>query len=69
MTLQIWHCTYLLGTQKVNALFVFEVTYLHRQVTLFFKAVTSKNDVTLCKVDVNVKNRSAVAGSVSLFKL
>ena len=43
--------------------------YLHRQVTLVFTAVTSKNDVTLCKLDVNVKNRTAVAGSVDLFKL
>ena len=32
--------------------------------TLVFTAVTSKNDVTLCKLDVNVKNRTAVAGSV-----
>ena len=24
---------------------------------LFFTAVTSKNDVTLCKLDVNIKNR------------
>ena len=30
--------------------------------TLVFTAVTSKNDVTLCKLDVNVKNRTAVAG-------
>ena len=43
--------------------------YLHRQVTLVFTAVTSKNDVTLCKLDVNVKNQMAVAGSVHLFKL
>ena len=28
-----------------------------------------KNDVTLSKLDVNVKNRTAVAGSVDLFKL
>ena len=37
--------------------------------TLVFTAVTSKNDVTLCKSDVNVKNRKAVADSVDLFKL
>ena len=43
--------------------------YLRRQVTLVFTAVTSKNDVTLCKLDVNVKNRTAVAGSVFYFKL
>ena len=43
--------------------------YLRRQVTLIFTAVTSKNDVTLCKLDVNVKNRMAVAGSVDSFKL
>ena len=29
--------------------------YLRRQVTLDFTTVTSKNDVTLCKLDVNVK--------------
>ena len=34
-----------------------------------FTAVTSENDVTLCKLDVNVKNRTAVAGSVDYFKL
>ena len=28
-----------------------------------------KNDVTLCKLDVYVKNRTAVAGSVDFFKL
>ena len=43
--------------------------YLRRQVTLIFAAVTSKNDVTLCKLDANVRNRTAVAGSVDLFKL
>ena len=37
--------------------------------TLVFTAVTSKNDVTLCKLDVNVKNRTAVADSVDFFKL
>ena len=37
--------------------------------TLVFTAITSKNDVTLCKLDFNVKNRTAVAGSVDLFKL
>ena len=34
----------------------------------FFTAVTSENDVTLCKLDVNVKNRTAVAGSVDFFE-
>ena len=43
--------------------------YLRCQVTLVFTAVTSKNDITLCKLDVNVKNRMAVGGSVDLFKL
>ena len=43
--------------------------YLRCQVTLVFIAVTSKNDVTLCKLDVNVENRTAVAGSVGFFKL
>ena len=43
--------------------------YLRRQVTLVFTAVPSKNDVTLCKLDVNAKNRTAVADSVFFFKL
>ena len=37
--------------------------------TLVFTAVMSKKDVTLCKLDVNVKNRRAVAGSFDFFKL
>ena len=41
--------------------------YLHRQVTLVFTAVTSKNDVTLCKLDVNFMNRmAALVASTSL---
>ena len=40
-----------------------EVTYLRRHVTLILTADTSENDVMLCKLDVNVKNRTAVAGS------
>ena len=28
-----------------------------------------KKDVTLCKLDVNVKSRTVVAGSVDFFKL
>ena len=43
--------------------------YQRRQVTLVFTAVSSKNDITLCKLDVNVKNRTAVAGSVDFIKL
>ena len=43
--------------------------YLRRQVTMVLTAVTSKNEVTLCKLDVNVKNRTAVACSVDFFKL
>ena len=43
--------------------------YLRRQVTLVFTAVMSKNDVTLCKLDVNVEKPTAVAGSVYLVKL
>ena len=43
--------------------------YLHRQKTLVFTAVTSKNGVTLCNLDVNVKNQTAVAGSIDFFKL
>ena len=35
----------------------------------FFTAVTSENDVTVCKLDVNVKNRTAVAGNIDFFKL
>ena len=31
--------------------------------------MTSEHDVTLCKLDVNVKNGTAVAGSVGFFKL
>ena len=37
--------------------------------TLVFNAIMAKTDVTLCKLDVNVKNRTAVAGSVGFFKL
>ena len=40
--------------------------YLRRQVTSVFTTVTSRYDVTLCKLDVHVKNRTAVAGSVDL---
>ena len=39
------------------------------QVKLVFTAVTSKNDVTLCKLNVNVKNRTAVASGVDFFEL
>ena len=57
------------GKNRVfNALVVLEVTYLRRQVTLVFTAVTSKNDITLCKLDVNVKNRTGVVSSVDFFK-
>ena len=41
--------------------------YLCGHVTMGFTAVTSKNDVTLFKLDVKVKNRTAVAGSVGFF--
>ena len=34
---------------------VLDVTYLRRQVTSFFTAVTSKNGVILCKLDVKRK--------------
>ena len=57
------------GPGVFNALVVKEVTYLRRQVTLVLTAVTSENDVTLCKLDVNVMNRTAVAGSVDFFQL
>ena len=52
-----------------NAFAVKEVTYIRRQVTLVFTAVTSKNDATLCKLDVIVKNRTAIAGSGDFSKL
>ena len=35
----------------------------------FYNRYKIKNDVTLCILDVNVKNRTAVAGSVDFFKL
>ena len=41
--------------------------YLRRQVKLVFTAVTSENDVTLCKLDVNVKyERRSLVASTSL---
>ena len=43
------------------------------QVTLIFTAdgvmKMEKTDIILCKLDVNVKNRIAVAGSVGFFEL
>ena len=42
--------------------------YLRRQVTLVYTAVTSKNDVTVCKFVVNIKNRKGVADSVDFIK-
>ena len=35
----------------------------------FSQPITSKNDVTLCKLDVDVKNRKAIAGSVGFLNL
>ena len=35
----------------------------------FLQLMTSKNDITLCKLDVGVKSRTAVAASVGFFKL
>ena len=43
--------------------------YLHPQVILVFTADDIKNAISLCKLDVNIKNRMAVVGSVSFFKL
>ena len=43
--------------------------YLRRQVALAFTAVTTENGVTLCKLEVNVKNRTVVSGSVDFIKL
>ena len=37
--------------------------------TLVFTAIDVKNDISLCNLDANVKNRMAVTGSVSFFKL
>ena len=37
--------------------------------TLVFTADYVKNGVSICKLDVDVKNRPAVAGSVGFFKL
>ena len=54
---------------EFNALVVLEVTYLRRQKTLVFIADDVKNGVSLGKLDVNVKNRTAVAGSVGFSKL
>ena len=36
---------------------------------LVFAADDLKNDVSSCKLDVNVKNRTVVNGSVGFFKL
>ena len=47
---------------RMSCIFVVKLRwFLHR--------MTSKNDVSLCKLDVNVKDRTAVAGSVGCFKL
>ena len=35
----------------------------------FLQPLRKKRDITLCKLDVNVKNRTAVAGSVDSFKI
>ena len=43
--------------------------YLRRQVTMVFTAVTSENDVTLCKLNIDVKNRTVVACSIDFVKL
>ena len=43
--------------------------YLRHQVMLAFTVVTSKYDATLCKSDVNVKNRTAAAGIEDLFEI
>ena len=49
-----------------------EVMYLRRQVTLVLTAndaIKKKNDVGLCTLDVNVKNRVAVAGYAGFLQL
>ena len=43
--------------------------FLRRPEKLGFTADDVKNDVTLCKLGVSVKTRTAVAGSASFFKL
>ena len=35
---------------------------------LVFTAITSKHDISLCKLDVSVKNRTAVAGNDHFLK-
>ena len=42
--------------------------YPHGQVKLVSTTDYAKIDFSLCKFDVKVKNRTAVAGSVGLFK-
>ena len=37
--------------------------YLRHQVMFAFTVVASKNGVTLCKLDINVKDRSLVASA------
>ena len=45
---------------------VFLMHRLYRKSRIY--VVKSENDVTLCKLDVNVKNWTAVAGSVDFFE-
>ena len=39
--------------------------YQHRQVTSVFTSDDVKNDVILCKLDVNVKNRMAMLAALA----
>ena len=51
---------------KMHWLYRKSVSTLSSDVGFYSRYV--KNDVTLCKLDVNVKQRTAVAGSVDFFK-
>ena len=55
-------------SREFNALVVWKVMYLCHQVTLVFTAHDVKK-CSLCKLDINVKKRTVVAGSVGFFKL
>ena len=55
-----------------NALVVYAVTYLRCHVTLVFTAhdvIKTEKDVSLCKLDIDEKNRTVIVGNVGFFKL
>ena len=53
----------------INSLVVLEVQYIRLQVTLVFTADDVENDLSFCKLDADIKNRTAVAGSVGFVTL